>query len=515
MLKSLSIRARLVALGLLAVGALVLVGSLGALSVSHLRNQFGAFAEHEFVTQGRLTTLRMAMGDIRRYEKDVLLNIDEVDKARQYQGKWAEAVRATEAVLQQLQADGQCSDCPKIAAHLKDYEAGAAEVIQRTINGQIVTAPDANLQMGPAKKAMYKAEPLMDALAQRVEKAAADRAADVRQIATTQLVLTGSLALLVLGVLVPALWMTVRSILQPLEQAIDIAHRVADGDLSQGIAVQGSREVAALLGALASMQASLRTLVAEVQQTAEAIDTASAEVAQGSLDLSQRSEQAAADLQETASAVAQLTEAVSDSERTASEVTGLARQSSQAAHKGGEIVFSVVDSMSHIARGSNQIAQITGVIDAIAFQTNLLALNAAVEAARAGEQGRGFAVVAAEVRQLAQRSAEAAREINQLVRSATEQVDNGGRLARDAGAEMQSIIDTIDRVSTMMSQMNQRLTEQAHGLGQLNRSVGDLDALTQQNAALVEESAASAASLRDQAAGLLRTAGHFRLQGAG
>lgn len=514
MLNALSIRARLIALGLLAVGALILVGSLGALSVSHLRNQFGAFAEHEFITQGRLTTLRMAMGDIRRYEKDVLLSIDEVDKAQQYQAKWTKAVHATQAVLQQLQAGGQCADCPKIAAHLKDYETAAAEVIQRTINGQIVTAPDANQQMGPAKKAMYDADPLLDALASRVQKAAEDRTADVRQIATTQLTLTAGLALLVLGVLVPALWMTVRSILQPLEQAIDIAHRVADGDLSQRIAVQGSREVAALLRALSSMQASLRALVADVQQAAEAIDTASAEVAQGSLDLSQRSEQAAADLQETASAVAQLTEAVGDSERTASEVAGLAQQSARAAHKGGEIVFSVVDSMSHIAKGSTQIAQITGVIDAIAFQTNLLALNAAVEAARAGEQGRGFAVVAAEVRQLAQRSAEAAREINQLVRSATQQVDNGGQLARDAGAEMKSIIDTIDRVSNMMSAMNQRLTEQAHGLSQLNRAVGDLDSLTQQNAALVEESAASAASLREQATGLLRTTGHFRVQAA-
>ncbi len=508
----LSIRARLIALGLLAVGALVLVGGLGSLSVSQLRDQFGAFAEHEFITQGRLTTLRMGMGDIRRYEKDVLLSIDEVDKAQQYQEKWAKSVRATQAVLQQLQAGGQCTDCPKIAAHLKDYETAAAEVIQRTINGQIVTAPDANQQMATAKKAMYQAEPLLDQLATRVQKAAEDRTADVRALATTQLALTGGLALLVLGVLVPALWVTVRSILQPLEQAIAIAHRVADGDLSQRIAVQGSREVAALLGALSSMQASLRALVTDVQQAAEAIDTASAEVAQGSQDLSQRSEQAAADLQQTASAVAQLTEAVNDSERAASEVAGLARQSAQAAHKGGEIVFSVVTSMSHIAKGSDQIAQITGVIDAIAFQTNLLALNAAVEAARAGEQGRGFAVVAAEVRQLAQRSAEAAREINSLVRSATEHVGSGGQLARDAGAEMKAIIATIDRVSTMMSDMNQRLTEQAQGLSLLNRSVGDLDALTQQNAALVEESAASAASLRDQAHGLLRTAGHFRVQ---
>src|SRR3990167_5674743 len=336
----LSIRARLIALGLLAVGALVLVGGLGSLSVSQLRDQFGAFAEHEFIPQGRLTTLRMGMGDIRRYEKDVLLSIDEVDKAQQYQEKGAKSVRATQAVLQQLQAGGQCTGCPKIAAHLKDYETAAAEVIQRTINGQIVTAPDANQQMATAKKAMYQAEPLLDQLATRVQKAAEDRTADVRALATTQLALTGGMALLVLGVLGPAPWVTVRSILQPLEQAIAIAHRVADGDLSQRIAVQGSREVAALLGALSSMQASLRALVTDVQQAAEAIDTASAEVAQGSQDLSQRSEQAAADLQQTASAVAQLTEAVNDSERAASEVAGLARQSAQAAHKGGEIVFS-------------------------------------------------------------------------------------------------------------------------------------------------------------------------------
>jgi len=197
--------------------------------------------------------------------------------------------------------------------------------------------------------------------------------------------------------------------------------------------------------------------------------------------------------------VAQLTEAVNDSERAASEVAGLARQSAQAAHKGGEIVFSVVTSMSHIAKGSDQIAQITGVIDAIAFQTNLLALNAAVEAARAGEQGRGFAVVAGEVRNLAQRSAQAAKEIKGLIGASVERVEAGSRLVADAGQTMNEIVGSVQRVSDIIGEITAAAGEQSDGIAQVNTAVSQLDQMTQQNAALVEQSAAAAQSLKEQA----------------
>jgi methyl-accepting chemotaxis protein len=304
------------------------------------------------------------------------------------------------------------------------------------------------------------------------------------------------------------------SIVRPIRQARALAQAIAGGDLTQHIDVQGRDEAAELLQALQAMQQSLARLVGQVRESSESIQTASAEVASGNQDLSQRTEQAAGSLQQTASAMEQLTGTVRQSADAAAQANQLAASASQVASRGGAVVGQVVSTMDDINTSSKKIADIIGVIDGIAFQTNILALNAAVEAARAGEQGRGFAVVAGEVRSLAQRSAEAAREIKTLIGSSVDKVETGARLVQDAGSTMSEIVASVQRVSDIIGEITAATAEQSGGIGQINGSVNQLDQMTQQNAALVEQSAAAAESMKQQAHMLAEVVSAFRVEAA-
>ena len=309
-------------------------------------------------------------------------------------------------------------------------------------------------------------------------------------------------------------WSITRSITRPLQSTVSATERIASGDLSGRITAEGRDEVAALQRSLLQMQDSLRRLVGEVQQGSESISTASAEIATGNQDLSSRTEQTAGNLQQAASSLEQLTGTVgqtADSARTANQ---LAVAASTAAQRGGQVVSQVVSTMEDINASSKKIADIIGTIDGIAFQTNILALNAAVEAARAGEQGRGFAVVAGEVRSLAQRSAEAAREIKSLIQASVEKVEAGTRLVQDAGVAMTDIVGGVQRVTDVIGEISAATGEQSTGLRQVNEAVAGLEQMTQQNAALVEQSAAAAESLNDQVSRLGGLVGTFRLQAA-
>ena len=318
----------------------------------------------------------------------------------------------------------------------------------------------------------------------------------------------GLLALLLGGGL--AGWLA-RSITVPLGQALAQAQAVAAGDLTQRVPVQGDDEVAALLHALQAMQDRLSTLVSQVRSGVDSVATANQEIARGNADLSQRTEQTASSLQQTASSMAQLTGTVrqtADSARTANQ---LASSASTVAQRGGAVVAQVVSTMDDINASSKKIADIIGTIDGIAFQTNILALNAAVEAARAGEQGRGFAVVASEVRSLAQRSAEAAREIKRLIGASVEKVESGSRLVADAGSTMTEIVASVQRVSDIIGEISAAAAEQSSGIGQVSGAVAQLDQATQQNAALVEASAAAAESLQAQSRQLASVVSAFRV----
>ncbi|NML43429.1 HAMP domain-containing protein [Ramlibacter sp. G-1-2-2] len=305
-----------------------------------------------------------------------------------------------------------------------------------------------------------------------------------------------------------------RSITRPLAEAVRLAEAVAAGDLRSTVTTERRDEAGQLLRALQAMNASLVRIVGEVRQTSDSIATGSTQIATGNADLSHRTEQQASSLQETAASMEQLTSTVRINADTARQATELADTASSVAAQGGVVVNEVVEAMQAITASSRQIAEIIGVIDGIAFQTNILALNAAVEAARAGEQGRGFAVVAAEVRSLAQRSSSAANEIKALIQDSVQKVEAGSRQVGVAGRTMGDIVGQVQRVSTLIGEISVASREQSQGIGQVGEAVTRLDQVTQQNAALVEQSAAAAASLNQQADRLVGIVGAFTLAAA-
>ncbi|SDG71912.1 MULTISPECIES: methyl-accepting chemotaxis protein [unclassified Duganella] len=319
-----------------------------------------------------------------------------------------------------------------------------------------------------------------------------------------------------LGVVVLALgvfcaWRLTRGITVPLGQAVQIAEAVAHRDLTSHIEVDSTDETGRLLQSLQKMNDGLIDIVSQVRDGTESISTASNQIAAGNLDLSGRTEEQASSLEETASSMEELTATVKQNADNARQANQLAVKASEVAQRGGGVVSEVVSTMEAINGSSRKIADIISVIDGIAFQTNILALNAAVEAARAGEQGRGFAVVASEVRNLAQRSAAAAKEIKVLIDDSLDKVDAGSMLVTQAGTTMTEVVDSIQRVTDIMGEITSATNEQSSGIEQVNQAIGQMDQVTQQNAALVEEAAAAAASLHDQADALTAIVAVFKL----
>ncbi len=325
------------------------------------------------------------------------------------------------------------------------------------------------------------------------------------QVAVSTLAVVAALLALLLGVLLT------RSITRPIARAVKIAETVAAGDLTSVVEVTRRDEVGQLLGALQRMNTGLIDIVGQVRHGAESIATGSLQVATGASDLSQRTEEQAANLEQTAASMEQLTATVQQNSDTARQANQLAHTASDAATQGGSIVGQVISTMDDISKSSNRIVDIISVIDGIAFQTNILALNAAVEAARAGEQGRGFAVVATEVRSLAHRSAQAAKEIKSLIEASVQRVSAGNQLVTNAGTTMDDIVAQVGRVNQLIAEISASSVEQTSGIGQVSDAVQQLDQVTQQNAALVEESAAAADSLRHLAGKLTDAVASFRL----
>jgi len=338
---------------------------------------------------------------------------------------------------------------------------------------------------------------------------------DINAVAvqSTRLLVLLEVLVLILGV--TCAWYLTIGITRPLNAAVGISRRVAAGDLNTTIVVNSSDEPGQLLQALQDMNLSLRNIVGNVRTGTDTIATASSQIASGNLDLSSRTEQQAGSLEETASAMEQLTSTVRQNADNARQANQLAVSASAVAVQGGSVVGQVIATMGSINESSKKIVDIISVIDGIAFQTNILALNAAVEAARAGEQGRGFAVVASEVRSLAQRSAAAAKEIKSLIDDSVEKVGAGSRLVEQAGSTMEEVVVSVKRVTDIVSDISSASQEQSTGIEEINRAVTLMDQTTQQNAALVEQAAAAAQSMQDQATKLAQLVSVFNLSGAG
>ncbi|WP_322101484.1 methyl-accepting chemotaxis protein [Paraburkholderia sp. J41] len=339
----------------------------------------------------------------------------------------------------------------------------------------------------------------------------AAQVADAKAAYGTAFAWIASLTVIAIGIGATLAFFITRSITRPMALAVEVAETVARGDLTARIEAQGRDEAGQLLLALRHMNERLVDLVGRVRTSSEGIATAAAEIAAGNTDLSQRTEEQAASLEETAASMEQLTATVKQNADNATQGNTLAGQASQTATRGGDVVGRVVDTMRDISHSSEQVAQIISVIEGIAFQTNILALNAAVEAARAGEQGRGFAVVAGEVRTLAQRSASAAKEIKDLITVSVERVNNGTALVDDAGRTMSEIVQSVKRVADLMNEISAASGEQRTGIEQVNTAVTQMDEVTQQNAALVEQASAAAQSMSSQAAALRELVSVFNI----
>ncbi|MBI5257656.1 MAG: chemotaxis protein [Burkholderiales bacterium] len=425
-----------------------------------------------------------------------------------------DAKATAKALREDLERMAAMPDAAVAAKGLKDalinYEPAALQAaLAMAGKGE---AGDAVKRMTEGKAALDKRVAEVKALAAQTVVARAEETAQGVRRNLQVLFATGGLTLVALGV---ASVLVIRSVWTDLGEEPGtlrgLTDRIADGDLAafeRAHARDGS-----LYAALARMASRLQGIVAEVRSNAESVATASAQIAQGNSDLSTRTEQQASSLQETASTMEQLGSTVRNNADSARQANQLAQSASGVAQQGGGVVAEVVQTMRGINESSRRIAEIIGTIDGIAFQTNILALNAAVEAARAGENGRGFAVVAGEVRNLAQRSAEAAREIKSLIGASVERVEQGTALVDQAGTTMQEVVSSIRRVADIVGEISMASGDQADGVAQVGSAVADMDRSTQQNAALVEESAAAAESLKKQALQLLNAVAVFKLDG--
>ena len=396
-------------------------------------------------------------------------------------------------------------------AVLLRYDGVRDKVLALSKAGELDAARDLLMQNQPVIRE------LVDALAAHHrynESLASKGAADGAATAASARWISSGLALAVTVLVAGMGLLLARRIAASLANAIGVARIIAGGDLSAQISATSQDEVGQLMTALAEMSDSLVRIVAEVRSGTESINTASGEIAAGNLDLSARTEQQAGSLEETASAMEELTATVRQNADNARQAQQMAVSASDKAAHGGVVMGDVIRTMEAIDSSSSKIADIIGVIDGIAFQTNILALNAAVEAARAGEQGRGFAVVATEVRNLAHRSASAAKDIKVLIEASVRNVGNGSELVTQTGTTMDEIVSSIRRVTDIMAEISAAGREQELGIGQINQAVAEMDTVTQQNAALVEEAAAASESMQEQAAALAEMVSIFKLDAA-
>jgi methyl-accepting chemotaxis protein len=496
---------------------LVMIGGAGLWGMQRQQALSEEFVDHAFAETQALARLRVALADLSRHEKDMVIHYESPEQLSLASLKWEKTrdeIGKHIAKMLEGEPDEDNDILRGMEAKLKDYAAAVEPVVANIKSGGYDSATIANRMLDRAHERYGALLADMNRVETVIAREAADLQAQEKLTSDRTLTWFGIAVALAALVVVPTTLANMQSICQPLNQAQNLAAAIAKGDLTQPVRETGRDELTALMHALGLMQASLGRIVGQVRDTTDRIGVASAEIASGNQDLSLRTEQTAGNLQQTASSIEQINATVQQSTDAARQASEMAQANAQVASRGGQVVAQVVSTMEAINQSSQKIADIIGVIDGIAFQTNILALNAAVEAARAGEQGRGFAVVAGEVRRLAQRSTEAAREIKDLIGASVEKVEAGTRQVAEAGSTIGEIVDNAQRISNLVNDITHAANEQSQGIGQVNTSVGELDQMTQQNAALVEQSAAAAQSLREQASTLAAVVSTFQLRPA-
>ena len=500
--------------------------ALGSISLWQMRQMDAstrAVVQHAMPSVVDVSSLRELWSRLRRAEAGIL-NVNSVAEVDGYVAQITrvqEEIQAHERSYESLARQPQEQQLWERYQQLRGQYAQTHASFVQQARDKDYSQPEGDLLLGDAVTNFYvgTAEPafvnLLDALGQ-LSSVNREQADQIAQEATRSYQFAVTWVLLGMGLsaavaLVWGWWIT-RTVTVPVKQAVHAALQIAEGDLTQDIPRGGRDEMGVLLQELVSMRDKLEQVVSHVRTNAQGVLTSSEQIASGNADLSGRTEEQASALQQTAASMEQMSSTVRHNADSAAQANQLAMNASQVAARGGDVVARVVDTMKGIDASSQKIADIIGVIDGIAFQTNILALNAAVEAARAGEQGRGFAVVAGEVRALAGRSADAAKEIKLLITESVDRVGQGSHLVAEAGATMQEVVTAIRHVSDLVGEISAASKEQSQGVGQVSDAIAQMDQVTQQNAALVEESAAAALGLQHQAKQLVDAVSSFKVK---
>jgi methyl-accepting chemotaxis protein len=508
---------RLIAAFSMVLILLVVVAVLGVSRMAAIQRSMVDITKGNNVESALASEMRLSVDDRMIALRNIVLFDDVAQMQEQVERirKQAQNYDAAEKKLREtFAAFGIEDDESNILADIQRHAAAAMPLIDKVeALGLVNNNADATkVLIGDLRAVQRQWQEGLAALvaSEKRQNDEATAAADASYTFARDVMIAISVAAVLAGLAVAVL--ITRSITVPIKRAVTIAQTVADGDLSSDIEPCGTDETGMLLAALKAMNDSLKAIVGQVRAGTETMTTASHEIAAGNQDLARRTEQQASSIEETASSMEELTGTVKQNDDNARQASSLAAAASEVAGKGGAVIASVVETMEAINASSKKIVEIIGVIDGIAFQTNILALNAAVEAARAGEQGRGFAVVATEVRNLAHRSAAAAKEIKTLISDSVTKVDSGAKLVDEAGNTMAEVVDSVRRVSDIVSEITAASREQSLGIEQVNQAIIEMDGATQQNAALVEESAAAANSLQDQAEALADVVRRFVLE---
>jgi len=509
-----SIRNRLSGLLVFSALSLCVLGGYSSWTIQRVSTQAAGFIDHEFEAVRVVGEVETAIGNARRFEKDVLLTMGDDPATQRFTKLWATEIAKVREGLSILGPLSQPDEAPAIAAMDKgvnEYEMGFKHVLEQIERGELHDPWAANGAMAPLMGNLAQSEQSLSTLTQAIAARANTQRKDLVLAggAAPWLVAAATVAMSVIALLL--VMSIVRSILEPVRVLQKVASAWGGGDMREGVVNHGTDELSQVLRDMGRMQQQLCELVNQVRYGVDVVNSNTSEIATANSDLSMRTEQAAVALQKTSISVEQLSHAVRLTTESASHAVNLSKGAMREAKDGGRLVGEVVQTMQAIRQSSQKITEIISVIEGIAFQTNILALNAAVEAARAGDQGRGFAVVASEVRSLAGRSSVAAREIKSIIDFSVGHVEQGTQQVEHAGKKMQDIVTSVDDVAHTIESIRNAANEQFEGIHLISRSMDGIDQATQRNAAMVEESAAGTRSLADEVNHLRHALGVFKV----